>query len=244
MSWDSEGGTGALAGIRVLDLTRLLPGGLCTLLLADFGADVIKVEAPPAGDYLRSREPLFPGTEPTTASAPFRGLNRNKRSVIVDLKSPDGRAAFLTLAAEADVVVESFRPRVIDRLGIGYPALAAVNQKIVRCSISGWGQSGPLAQVAGHDLNYLAAMGLLSFTGSPEEVPEHPATQVADSASGLYAAFTILAALRQGEGEPYEALALPVRLSRTPPDPARRPVPALGADTAELLGGATPVTGR
>jgi crotonobetainyl-CoA:carnitine CoA-transferase CaiB-like acyl-CoA transferase len=134
----SEDGKGALSGIRVLDLTRLLPGGLCALLLADFGADVIKVEAPPSGDYLRTREPLFPGAEPTTASAPFRGLNRNKRSVVMDLKSADDRAAFLGLAAEADVVVESFRPRVIDRLGIGYEMLAAVNQKIVLCSISGW----------------------------------------------------------------------------------------------------------
>ena len=199
MTWSSEDGTGALAGVRVLDLTRLLPGGLCTLLLADFGADVVKVEAPPAGDYLRTREPLAPDAEPSTASAPFRGLNRNKRSVVVDLKSAADRAAFLGLAAGADVVVESFRPGVIDRLGIGYDALAAVNQKIVLCSISGWGKSGPLAQAAGHDLNYLAAMGLLSFTGGPDEVPEHPATQVADSASGLYAAFTILAALREAD---------------------------------------------
>ncbi|ADP80813.1 CaiB/BaiF CoA transferase family protein [Pseudofrankia inefficax] len=195
----------ALSGIRVLDLTRLLPGGLCTLVLADLGADVLKVEAPPGGDYARGRAPHFPDAEPTTSSASFRGLNRNKRSIVLDLKSAADHGTFLQLVAESDVVVESFRPGVIDRLGIGYTALAEVNPGIVVCSISGWGQHGPLSQAAGHDLNYLAAMGLLSFTGGPGERPDHPPLQVADSASGLFGAVAILAALqeraRSGRGQ-------------------------------------------
>lgn len=194
-----------LADVRVLDLTRLFPGGLCTLTLADLGADVIKIEAPPGGDYARNREPRFPDSEPTTSSASFRGLNRNKRSVVLDLKSETGRAEFLTLARTAHVVIESFRPGVMDRLAIGYDVLADVNARIVLCSISGWGQTGPMAQAAGHDLNYLAAMGLLSFTGTTEETPVHPTMQVADAAAGLFAAVSVLAALherdRSGQGQ-------------------------------------------
>lgn len=109
----------ALAGIRVLDLTRLLPGGLCTLVLADFGADVIKVEAPGGGDYARARAPHLADEDDTTSSASFRALNRNKRSVIVDLKTAAGRAAMLRLVRDADVLVESFRPGVLERLGLG-----------------------------------------------------------------------------------------------------------------------------
>jgi alpha-methylacyl-CoA racemase len=198
-------GSHALANVSVLDLTRLLPGGLCTLVLADLGADVVKVEAPDGGDYARDREPHLPGAEATTSSASFRGLNRNKRSIVLDLKDPDGPATFLHLAETADVVLESFRPGVMDRLGVGYDALARANPGIVLCSISGWGQSGSMAQAAGHDLNYLAALGLLSFTGAPEEEPMVLPLQVADSASALFAALSILAALherdRSGEGQ-------------------------------------------
>ncbi|MBN9110468.1 MAG: CoA transferase [Pseudonocardia sp.] len=194
-----------LDGVRVLDLTRLLPGGLCTLVLADLGADVVKVEAPPGGDYARTREPLRPSTDPTTASMTFVGLNRDKRSVVLDLKSAAGHAAFLDLVADADVVVESFRPGVLDRLGIGYPALREVRREIVLCSISGWGQTGPDAHRAGHDINYLASMGLLSFTGAVEEEPALAPMQVADSTGGLLAAVSVLAALRErdrsGEGQ-------------------------------------------
>ena len=204
--WDGRPGTALpLAGVRVLDLTRLLPGGLCTLVLADLGADVVKVEAPPAGDHARAREPMRPSSDPSTASMTFVGLNRDKRSVVLDLKSPEGHAAVLELAAGADVVVESFRPGVLSRLRIGYDDLRAVQPRIVVCSISGWGQTGPDAQRAGHDINYLAAMGLLSFTGSATEEPALGPMQVADSSGGLLAAVSVLAALRErdrsGEGQ-------------------------------------------
>jgi alpha-methylacyl-CoA racemase len=197
---------GALAGTRVLDLTRLLPGGLCTLLLADLGADVVKIEAPGPGDYAREREPFHPGaTEPTTASASFVALNRNKRSVVLDLKDEDGRDRFLALVADADVVVESFRPGVLDRLGVGYDMLRAANPRIVHCAISGWGQDGPLAQRAGHDINYLAALGLLSSTGREDDDPVLAPVQIADGSGALLAATAVLAALlereRSGEGQ-------------------------------------------
>jgi crotonobetainyl-CoA:carnitine CoA-transferase CaiB-like acyl-CoA transferase len=195
----------ALSDIRVLDLTRLLPGGLCTLLLADLGADVIKIEQPVTGDHARARAPHLPGGDSTSNSASFRGVNRNKRSVVIDLKAPGGPDALLAMAATADVVVESFRPGVLDRLGIGYDRLRAVNPEIVLCQISGWGQGGPLSQAAGHDLNYLAAMGLLSPTGRVDDPPALIPMQVADSASGLFAAASILAALherrRSGRGQ-------------------------------------------
>lgn len=185
-----------LSGVRVLDLTRLLPGGLCTLVLADLGADVIKIEAP-TGDPARTRGPHLPDAEPTTSSASFRAVNRNKRSVVIDLKAPQGPEALLAVARTADVLVESFRPGVLDRLGVGYDALCEVNPGIVFCQISGWGQHGPHALTAGHDLNYLAAMGLLSHTGQPDDPPSLVPMQVADSASGLYAATSILAALHE-----------------------------------------------
>jgi crotonobetainyl-CoA:carnitine CoA-transferase CaiB-like acyl-CoA transferase len=194
-----------LTGVRVLDLTRLLPGGLGTLLLADLGAEVVKVEAPGDGDYARNREPFRESSDPSTASMTFVGLNRDKRSIVLDLKADADRAAFLALVAEADVVVESFRPGVLDRLGIGYEALRAVNPAIVLCSISGWGQTGPMAQRAGHDINYLAAMGLLSPTGRLDDPPVLSAMQICDSTAGLLAALTILAALRDrdrtGQGQ-------------------------------------------
>jgi crotonobetainyl-CoA:carnitine CoA-transferase CaiB-like acyl-CoA transferase len=175
-----------LAGIRVLDLTRLLPGGFCTLLLADFGADVIKVEDMGAGDYARADPPSF------------AALNRGKRSIQVDLKSDAGRAAFLRLARDADVVVESFRPGVMDRLGVGWEVLREVNPTLVYCAITGYGQDGPLRDRAGHDLNYLARTGVLALS----EHPVQSSVQIADVAGGaLMAAFGILAALRTGKGQ-------------------------------------------
>jgi crotonobetainyl-CoA:carnitine CoA-transferase CaiB-like acyl-CoA transferase len=178
----------ALAGIRVLDLTRLLPGGFCTLLLADFGADVIKVEDMGAGDYARA--------DPDS----FAALNRGKRSIQLDLKSDAGREAFLRLARDADVVIESFRPGVMDRLGVGWDVLREVNERLVYCAITGYGQDGPLAARAGHDLNYLARTGVLALSG--DEVPVQASVQIADVAGGaLMAAFGILAALRSGQGQ-------------------------------------------
>jgi crotonobetainyl-CoA:carnitine CoA-transferase CaiB-like acyl-CoA transferase len=180
----------ALAGLRVLDLTRLLPGGYCTLLLADHGADVIKVEDTGAGDYARA--------DP----ASFASLNRGKRSVQLDLKSDGGRAAFLRLVADADVVVESFRPGVMDRLGVGYSVLQSVRPSLVYCAITGYGQDGPLRSRAGHDLNYLARTGVLALSGDADGPPVMASAQIADVAGGaLMAAFGVLAALRSGSGQ-------------------------------------------
>jgi crotonobetainyl-CoA:carnitine CoA-transferase CaiB-like acyl-CoA transferase len=197
----------ALDGIRVLDLSRLLPGGFCSLLLADHGADVLKVEDTGAGDYLRWASPHVAGADPTAGSALFLALNRNKRSIRIDLKQDAGRELLLALARDHDVVLESFRPGVLDRLGVGYDALRAANPRIVLCSISGYGQDGPLRGRAGHDLNYLALAGVLGLAGEgPDGPPAQPAGQIADFGGGaLMAAFGILAALRErdrsGEGQ-------------------------------------------
>jgi crotonobetainyl-CoA:carnitine CoA-transferase CaiB-like acyl-CoA transferase len=191
----------ALDDVRVLDLTRLLPGPFCTLLLADFGADVIKVEDTAGGDYMRWMPPLV-----DDYSAMFHPLNRNKRSLAIDLKNPLGREAFLRLAATADVVVESFRPGVMDRLGIGFAALRDVNPRLVLCSISGYGQDGPFRDRAGHDLNYAAVAGVLLLGGSAGNAPAMPGLQVGDLGGGaLDAALAIMIALhhatRTGRGQ-------------------------------------------
>jgi alpha-methylacyl-CoA racemase len=149
---------GPLSNVRVLDLTRLLPGGFCTLLLADLGADVIKVEDTGAGDYVRWAPPYYGSEENTptgTRSAYFLALNRNKRSLRLDLKHEGGRQALLKLVEGADVLVESFRPGVLDRLGVGYEALRQANPALVYCPITGYGQDGPNRDRAGHDMNYL-----------------------------------------------------------------------------------------
>jgi alpha-methylacyl-CoA racemase len=191
----------ALDDVRVLDLTRLLPGPFCTLLLADFGADVIKVEDTSGGDYMRWMPPLVDGY-----SAMFYPLNRNKRSLAIDLKNPLGREAFLRLATTADVVVESFRPGVMDRLGIGFDQLHDVNPRSVLCSISGYGQDGPFRDRAGHDLNYAAVAGVLLLGGSSGGAPPMPGLQVGDLGGGaLDAALAIMIALhhaaRTGMGQ-------------------------------------------
>jgi alpha-methylacyl-CoA racemase len=197
---------GPLEGIRVLDLTRLLPGGFCSLLLADFGADVVKVEDTGAGDYIRSWPPFHDGVEDSAKSALFLALNRGKRSIRLNLKSDAGREAFLRAAREADVVLESFRPGVLDRLGVGYEALRAVNPTIVYCAITGYGQDGPNRDRSGHDMNYLGLIGLLGLTGEADGPPIQSAGQIADLGGGaIMAAFGILAALnereRSGEGQ-------------------------------------------
>ncbi len=189
-----------LTGIRVLDLTRLLPGAFCTLLLADMGAEVIKVEESATGDYMRWMPPLIDGQ-----SALFNALNRNKKSITLNLKSDAGRELLLQLAASAGVLVEGNRPGVMDRLGLGWDAMHAANPRLVMCSITGYGQSGPLADRAGHDLNYMAIAGGLGLNGSPGGPPEPLSVQVADiGGGGLQPAVAILAALvaveRGGEG--------------------------------------------
>jgi len=195
-----------LEGIRVLDLSRLLPGGFCSLLLADFGADVIKVEDTGAGDYVRWASPGYEGADDSAKSAMFLALNRNKASIRVNLKKEGGRDVLLRLVRDADVVLESFRPGVLDRLGVGHEAMRAVNPGIVYCAITGYGQDGPLRDRSGHDMNYLGLVGLLALTGDEGGPPAQAAGQIADLGGGaLMAAFGILAALRErdrsGEGQ-------------------------------------------
>lgn len=194
---------GALEGLRVLDLSRLLPGGFCSLLFADAGADVIKVEDTGAGDYVRWSPPYY-GDESQqalgTRSALYLALNRGKRSIRLDLKADAGREALLRLAEDADVLLESFRPGVLDRLGCGYEALRERNPRIVYCAITGYGQTGPNTGRAGHDTNYLALGGLLGLTGQACGPPVQAAGQIADLGGGaLMGAFGILAALRERE---------------------------------------------
>ena len=233
-----------LEGVRVLDLSRLLPGGFCSLLLADYGADVLKVEDTGAGDYIRWAAPRLDGAHHSAASALFLGLNRNKRSIRIDLKQDAGRDVLLALAREHDVVLESFRPGVLDRLGVGYDALRAANPRIVLCSISGYGQDGPLRDRAGHDMNYLGRAGLLGLSGEPGGPPAQSAGQIADLGGGaLMAAFGILAALRErdrsGEGQHVDVAMTDGALSWLALIAARHfadgTVPARGAH--ELAGG-------
>lgn len=192
-----------LQGIRVLDLSRLLPGGFCSLLLADFGAEVLKVEDTGAGDYIRWAPPYHEGAEQSARSALFLSLNRNKRSIRIDLKHEQGRELLLRLVRDYDVVLESFRPGVLDRLGVGYERMREINPGIVYCAISGYGQSGPKRDAPGHDMNYLGLIGLLGLTGDGDGPPVQSAGQIADIGGGsLMAAVGILAALRERDGSP------------------------------------------
>ncbi len=152
-----------LSGLKVLDLTRLLPGPVCTLHLADLGAEVIKIEDYRGADDYARRMGL--GAAPGEDSFFFRIVNRNKRGLRLDLKQPAGVEVFLRLAREADVIVESFRPGVVDKLGVGYETVRAINPRIVYCAITGYGQDGPWRDRAGHDLNYIATAGVLDQIG-------------------------------------------------------------------------------
>jgi crotonobetainyl-CoA:carnitine CoA-transferase CaiB-like acyl-CoA transferase len=184
-----------LAGVRVLDLSRLIPGPFCTLILSDLGASVDKLEDPHVGDYLRVFPPLKHGL-----AGRFNALNRDKRSLCLDLKQPAGRDALLKLIAHYDVIVESFRPGVLDRLGVGFSSLVAVNPRLIMLSISGYGQDGPLRDRAGHDLNYVALAGVLGLAGPASGPPPTPPIQLADIAGGaLFGAVGILAALYERE---------------------------------------------
>jgi crotonobetainyl-CoA:carnitine CoA-transferase CaiB-like acyl-CoA transferase len=191
----------ALEGIRVLDLSFYLPGPFCTMMLADLGADVLHVERPGVGDPARDLPVRMGDT-----SALDWWVNRNKRSVALDLKSPAGREAFLDLVRRADIVVEGFRPGVADRLGVGYEACAKTNKAIIYCALSGYGQTGPYRDRPGHDINYAAESGMFDVTGhkdGPPVVIGFPVTDV--GAGGLVASTAILAAyvhrLRTGEGQ-------------------------------------------
>jgi crotonobetainyl-CoA:carnitine CoA-transferase CaiB-like acyl-CoA transferase len=190
----------ALSGLKVLDLSRLLPGPFCSMLLADLGADVIKVEVPKVGDYIRWWPPLLGGN-----SGFHVVLNRNKRSLTLNLKSLEGKKIFERLVEKTDVVLESFRPGVMDKLGLGYEVLKDINPRLVYCAITGYGKDGPRSKKAGHDINYLALNGVLSH-GGREGRPVLPGVQIADLGGGaLLAAFSIVTALlareRVGEGQ-------------------------------------------
>jgi alpha-methylacyl-CoA racemase len=195
-----------LEGLTVLDLSRLLPGGFCSMMLADFGADVIKVEDTGMGDYVRWAPPYYEGAEETARGALFLALNRAKRSIRIDLKTEAGKQVLLRLARDADVLLESFRPGVLTRLGVGYDQLREVNPALVYCAITGYGQDGPNRDRSGHDMNYLGLNGLLGLTGDSDGPPVQAAGQIADIGGGaLMGAIGILIALRErersGEGQ-------------------------------------------
>lgn len=182
-----------LSGVRVLDLTRLLPGPYGTSLLCDLGADVVKVEEPERGDYLREIGDGDP-------SSYFRVLNAGKRSIALDLKADADREAFLELVTAADVVVESFRPGVVEDLGVGYETVRDHNPDIIYASLSGYGQNGPYRDRPGHDINYAGVGGILDLNGTRSGPPIVPGTTIADLASGTMLALSILAALCDGTG--------------------------------------------
>lgn len=195
-----ESMNGALSGIRVLDLSRLLPGPFCSMLLADMGADVIKVEDPKVGDYIRWWPPRIGEN-----SGFHVVLNRNKKSLTLNLKAEKGKEIFRRLVEDGDVVLEGFRPGVMDRLGLGYKELSDINPRIVYCAITGYGAQGGRSGKAGHDINYLALNGVLSHSGKGGR-PTLAGVQIADlGGGGLLAAFSIVTALlareRMGEGQ-------------------------------------------
>ncbi|MBI9090682.1 MAG: CoA transferase [Desulfobacterium sp.] len=182
--------TGALSGIKVLDLSRLLPGPFCSMILADHGAEVVSVE-----DEKFKAEGVF-----------LNGINRNKRHMALDLKSDQGRGVFLKLAKDADVILEGFRPGVVKRLGVDYETIQKLNPGIIYCSITGYGQTGPLRDRPGHDANYLATSGILDLIGQADAPPSIPGVQFADIAGGaMNAAMGILMALfertKSGQGQ-------------------------------------------
>jgi crotonobetainyl-CoA:carnitine CoA-transferase CaiB-like acyl-CoA transferase len=181
----------ALAGLRVLDQTQVMAGPFCAMLLADMGADVIKIE-PPGGEATRAMDlELAPGV-----SAPFLAVNRNKRGLVLDLKRPEGVAILCKLVATADVLVENYRPGVAKRLGVDYTALSAINPRLIYCSISGFGQTGPYADRGGYDLIAQGMSGIMSATGSEGGAPVKVGVPITDLGAGLFGVFGILCALR------------------------------------------------
>lgn len=182
---------GPLTGIRILDMSRLLPGPLATMMLADMGAEVIKIEDPASPDQVRNFPPFI-----GDVAAYYLAVNRSKRSLALNYNTDEGRRILYSLVKDADVLVEQFRPGVMDKIGLGYEKLKTINPRLVYVSITGYGQTGPWAQEAGHDLNYIARAGLLGITGAPDGQPTIPGAQIADIAGGSYMAMNaILAAL-------------------------------------------------
>ena len=184
----------ALEGIRIIEVCNVAAGPFCGMLLADMGADVVKLEHPEGGDTLRAWPPISAGF-----SENFASLNRNKRSVALDLKRPADLGIARQLMVSADVVIENNRPGVMDRLGLGYGALKAINPRLLYCSISAYGQTGPRAQEGGFDLTLQAMSGIMSITGEPDGGPVKCGVPLADFSAGLYAAFAIAAELRRVE---------------------------------------------
>jgi alpha-methylacyl-CoA racemase len=223
-----------LAGVKVLDLSRLLPGPYCTLLLADLGADVVRLEGEKGGDMVRYLPPLCEDGQ----SAVFHALNRGKRSVAVNLRSDEGRAQARALARRADVLVESFRPGVLERMGLAPDALHEDNPRLVVCRISGYGQTGPDRLRAGHDLDYCARAGVLGGMATPHTLP----VQVADIAGGSWpAALQVLAALYARTSTGKGAV---VDVSMTEGAHALLVMRLSGeASDSDLLGGAVPCYG-
>src|SRR5436190_1075155 len=182
--------TTALGGIRVLDQTQVMAGPFCSMLLADMGADVVKIE-PPGGEHTRREQEIAPGV-----SASFLAVNRNKRSLVLDLKQPDGVAVLKRLVATADVLVENYRHGVARRLGIDHETLSAINPRLIYCSISGFGRTGPYADRGGYDLIAQGMSGIMSATGSDDGAPVKVGVPITDLGAGLFAVVGILAALR------------------------------------------------
>ncbi|MFN0145485.1 MAG: CaiB/BaiF CoA transferase family protein [Dehalococcoidia bacterium] len=184
----------ALDGVKILDMSRLAPGPYCSMLLADFGADVTLVEAVPGSSAKLGAGPR--NTEGAQRAAAYNALGRGKKSIAMNLKDPDARNLFYEMVKGADVVMEGFRPGVVKRLGVDYETLAKINPRIITCSVSGFGQTGPYSQLVGHDINYIATGGALGVTGRPGQPPSIPVNLVADFAGGgLMAAFAICVAI-------------------------------------------------
>ncbi|MCE2458482.1 MAG: CoA transferase [Dehalococcoidia bacterium] len=190
-----------LQGVKVLDLTQIMAGPYCTMMLADMGADVVKVEKPNGGDDTRRMGPPFIEGE----SAAFLGINRNKRSIVIDLRSDSGRELAQRMARESDVLVQNFRPGSLDRMGLGYEQVREINPAIVYCTISGFGATGPYAQRGGFDLVTQGMSGLMSVTGHADGPPAKVGVPICDLNAGMFGAIGILAAyinrLRTGQGQ-------------------------------------------
>lgn len=189
----------SLAGIKILDLSRLLPGPYATQLLADLGAQVLKIERPPLGDYARTMPPFWELDAELVQGAVFCQNNRNKSSIALDFDHARGRELVLRLCEQADVLIESFRPEMLERRGLGYETVRAHNPRLVYCSLSGYGQTGDYRDRAGHDLNYLALAGILKLNGARAQTPVPMPVQVADLAGAMRAALQICAALVERE---------------------------------------------
>ncbi|MBA3946230.1 MAG: CoA transferase [Herpetosiphonaceae bacterium] len=221
---------GALTDIRVADFTRVVSGPYCTMLLGDLAAEVIKVEEPDRGDDTRSWGPPFVGGESTY----FLSVNRNKKSVCLDLRSDEGRAQARQIVLQSDIVVENFRPGVMDRLGLGYEALSGIHPRLIYCAISGYGQEGPYRDRAGYDVVVQALGGLMGITGTPDGPPVKTGVALIDLAAGLYAFSSILAALyhreRTGQGQRLDVSLLSAQLATL-----------INVASAYLVAGALPV---